>query len=129
MAAFLTSARTPCPGPRSLQTIHQIVSIRMLHVVPKRAGLPRRRFHDLRHSAASLRIASGVSLVEVSMLLGHSELRVIADLYSPSAATDGGKGRASDGRDSRIVGQAAIAMMAAAETVKFSRDFGAGDQT
>jgi len=104
----------------------------MLHVVPKRAGLPRRRFHDLRHSAASLRIASGVSLVEVSMLLGHSELRVIADLYSPSAATDGGKGRASDGRDSRIVGQIvgqAIAMMAAAETVKFSRDFGAGDQT
>ena len=33
-------------------------------------------------SAASLLIASGVELVEVSMLLGHSELRVTADLYS-----------------------------------------------
>jgi integrase len=44
--------------------------------------IPRMRFHDLRHSAASLLIASGVELVEVSMLLGHSELRVTADLYS-----------------------------------------------
>jgi integrase len=46
------------------------------------AELPRVRFHDLRHSAASLLIAEGVELVEVSMLLGHSELRVTADLYS-----------------------------------------------
>jgi integrase len=46
------------------------------------AKLPLVRFHDLRHSAASLLIAEGVDLVEVSMLLGHSELRVTADLYS-----------------------------------------------
>jgi integrase len=39
------------------------------------------RFHDVRHSAASLLIAAGVELVEVSMLLGHSELRVTADVY------------------------------------------------
>ena len=44
--------------------------------------LPRVRFHDLRHSAASLLIANGVELVEVSMLLGHSELRVTSDLYA-----------------------------------------------
>ena len=36
----------------------------------------------LRHSAASLLIARGVQLVEVSQLLGHSELRVTADLYT-----------------------------------------------
>lgn len=52
----------------------------MLHMLLERAGLPRRRFHDLRHSAASLLIAAGVELVEVSMLLGHSELRVTSDL-------------------------------------------------
>jgi integrase len=40
------------------------------------------RFHDLRHGAASLLIAEGVELVQVSQLLGHSELRVTADLYS-----------------------------------------------
>jgi integrase len=39
------------------------------------------RFHDLRHSAASLLIASGVELVEVSMLLGHAELRTTSDIY------------------------------------------------
>jgi integrase len=48
----------------------------------RRSEMPRMRFHDLRHSAASLLIADGVELVEVSMLLGHSELRVTADLYS-----------------------------------------------
>jgi integrase len=40
------------------------------------------RLHDLRHSAASLLIASGVELAEVSMLLGHSELRVTMDFYA-----------------------------------------------
>jgi integrase len=43
--------------------------------------IPRMRFHDLRHSAASLLIESGVELAEVSMLLGHSELRVTMDFY------------------------------------------------
>jgi site-specific recombinase XerD len=46
------------------------------------AMIPQVRFHDLRHSAASLLIAEGVELVEVSILLGHSELRVTADIYS-----------------------------------------------
>ena len=50
-----------------------------LHALLEAAALPRIRFHDLRHSAASLLIAAGVELVEVSMLLGHSELRVTAD--------------------------------------------------
>ena len=46
------------------------------------AKLPHVRFHDMRHSAASLLIAEGVDLVEVCQLLGHSELRVTADLSS-----------------------------------------------
>lgn len=56
--------------------------LRILYNVLDAAQLPRCRFHDLRHSAASLLIAAGVELVEVSMLLGHSEVRVTADLYS-----------------------------------------------
>lgn len=54
----------------------------VLHRLLSAAKLPRVRFHDLRHGAASLLIAAGVELVEVSMLLGHSELHVTADLYS-----------------------------------------------
>jgi integrase len=56
--------------------------LRALSAVLKAAKLRHVRFHDLRHSAASLLIAEGVELVEVSMLLGHSELRVTADLYT-----------------------------------------------
>ena len=57
---------------------------RVLDGLLKNANLPHIRFHDLRHSAASLLIARGIELVEVSQLLGHSELRVTADLYTPS---------------------------------------------
>jgi integrase len=62
--------------------LHPRNVLRTLHTILADAKLPRVRFHDLRHSAASLLIAEGVELVEVSMLLGHSELRVTADLYS-----------------------------------------------
>lgn len=55
---------------------------RVLGAILTTADLPHVRFHDLRHSAASLLIAEGVELVEVSKLLGHSELRITADLYS-----------------------------------------------
>ncbi len=48
---------------------------------PKRAPRLCRSPHDLRHSAASVLIAAGVELVEVSMLLGHAEIRTTADRY------------------------------------------------
>ncbi len=37
-------------------------------------GLPRRRFHDLRHSCGSLLAAQGVPLHEVQAILGHAQL-------------------------------------------------------
>ena len=46
------------------------------------ADIPRRRFHDLRHSAASILIAAGVELVEVSKLLNHSDIRITGTLYT-----------------------------------------------
>lgn len=39
------------------------------------------RFHDLRHSAATLLLALGVPLKEVSEILGHSSINITADLY------------------------------------------------
>jgi integrase len=62
--------------------LHPRNVLRTLHGLLEGASLPKARFHDLRHSAASLLIANGVELVEVSKLLGHSEIRVTADLYS-----------------------------------------------
>lgn len=45
-------------------------------------GLRRIRFHDLRHSAASLLLASGVSLKQIQEWLGHSNFSITADVYA-----------------------------------------------
>jgi integrase len=51
-----------------------------------RSGLPRTRLHDLRHTSASIGLASGESLLEVSRRLGHSSISVTADIYSTVSA-------------------------------------------
>lgn len=61
--------------------LHPRNVLRCLHSLLKSAGLPRMRFHELRHSAASILLATGTPLVEVSQLLGHSGIRITSDLY------------------------------------------------
>lgn len=46
------------------------------------AGLPNIRFHDLRHSAATLLFAMGVHPKIVQELLGHSSVAITMDVYS-----------------------------------------------
>jgi integrase len=48
----------------------------------ERAGLPRQRFHDLRHACASLLLAQGVSPRVVMEVLGHSQITLTLDTYS-----------------------------------------------
>ena len=45
--------------------------LHMLHRVLKRAGLPKVRFHDLRHTFATLALQNGVDIKTVSGMLGH----------------------------------------------------------
>ena len=47
-----------------------------------RAGLPRMRFHDLRHSCASLLLAQGVSPRVVMETLGHSQISLTMNTYA-----------------------------------------------
>jgi integrase len=46
------------------------------------AGLPKVRFHDLRHTAASLLAASGVHAKIAQTILGHSNFSTTMDVYS-----------------------------------------------
>jgi integrase len=46
------------------------------------AGLPRQRFHDLRHLCASLLLAQGVPARVVMEILGHSGIQITLDTYA-----------------------------------------------
>ena len=45
-------------------------------------GFRQIRFHDLRHSCASLLLANGVSLKHIQDWLGHSNFSTTADIYA-----------------------------------------------
>lgn len=47
----------------------------------QKAGLPDIRFHDLRHTAATLMLMNGIPLIVVSRRLGHSKPSVTLDIY------------------------------------------------
>jgi len=45
-------------------------------------GLPHIRFHDLRHSCASLLLANGVPMKQIQEWLGHSDFSTTANIYA-----------------------------------------------
>ncbi len=55
---------------------------RQLIRVLKRAGLPHIRFHDLRHTAATLLLSARVNPKVVSEMLGHASTTITLDIYS-----------------------------------------------
>lgn len=69
----------------------------------KAAGVPRVRFHDLRHTAASLLLAEGVPVTFVSQLLGHSNPHITLTTYAH--AMPGQESAAADAM-TRIMGRA-----------------------
>lgn len=56
--------------------------LRLLHKQLALAGLPRIRFHDLRHTAATLALLARVNPKVVSEMLGHASVSITLDLYS-----------------------------------------------
>lgn len=48
----------------------------------KKHNLPHIRFHELRHSCASMLIAMGWTLKDVQEWLGHSDIKMTANIYS-----------------------------------------------
>ena len=45
-------------------------------------GLKHIRFHDLRHSCASLMVMNGVPMKQIQERLGHSTFSTTADIYA-----------------------------------------------
>ena len=48
----------------------------------EKAGLRHIRFHDLRHSCASLLLANDVPMKQIQEWLGHSDISTTANIYS-----------------------------------------------
>ena len=68
---------SPTGGPISPDSV-----LHMLHRVLKRAGLPRVRFHDLRHTFATLALQNGVDVKTMSGMLGHFSAGFTLDTYA-----------------------------------------------
>ena len=51
-------------------------------MILKKNGLKQIRFHDLRHSCASLLIANGIPIKQIQEWLGHANFGTTADIYS-----------------------------------------------
>ncbi len=70
---FTTSVGTPIDKRNLIRTFHSIL---------KKAHLKPARFHDLRHSAATLLLIQGVHPRYVMDLLGHSDISLTMNTYS-----------------------------------------------
>jgi integrase len=69
----------PNPMGRERDMAYLCVSF---HKALERAGLPRMRIHDLRHTAATHLLTKGVHPKVVQDLLGHSTIAITLDTYS-----------------------------------------------
>jgi integrase len=75
---FPNTSGGPLYGPYVTRTMQRIMV---------QAGLEPRRFHDLRHTGASILHALGVDLKTIQAVLGHADYRMTANVYT--TAEDG----------------------------------------
>lgn len=68
---------SPNGGPISPDSV-----LNMLHRVLKRVGMEEIRYHDLRHTFATLAIQNGVDIKTVSQMLGHYSAGFTLDTYA-----------------------------------------------
>ena len=52
-----------------------------MQALQARAGVPRTRFHDLRHTGASVLSALGVEMRVIQEVLGHADYQLTANTY------------------------------------------------
>ena len=64
----------------------------------KENGLRRIRFHDLRHSCASLLLKEGVPMKQIQEWLGHSDISTTANIYAHLDSQSKNLERPDDGK-------------------------------
>jgi integrase len=69
---FTSTIGTPIDDRKILKEFNTLV---------KAAGLPKQRFHDLRHACISLLGAQGVQLKVIAEIVGHSDIRLTQNVY------------------------------------------------
>ena len=63
---------------------HIMEVFRLFKAACKKAGIRDLRFHDLRHTAATLMVTGGISLVTVSQILGHATIHMTMKYAHPT---------------------------------------------
>lgn len=76
---FTTETGAPFHGSDLLQHFHRWA---------KRAELPLIRFHDIRHTAATLMLANGRPIPAVSKILGHASVAITLTIYAHALEAD-----------------------------------------
>ena len=77
---FTTIATTP--KGRAGRPLDDRNLLRRWHAFSEATIGRRTRFHDLRHTAATLMLAQGVPLKVISEMLGHSGIQITSDIYT-----------------------------------------------
>lgn len=94
---FTTAIGTPMHGADVTRRLRRLLAD---------AGVPRMRFHDLRHGAATLMLAQGAPAREIMETLGHSTIKITMDIYThvlpasqrdTAARLDAALGQVADG--------------------------------
>jgi integrase len=99
----LERQRTLVDGPDVFPNMLPDVATYLFHALATRAGLEDVRLHDLRHTAATLALAAGVPIRDVSDMLGHSSPSVTLNVYGH--AIPEGPSRVADALDKALGGE------------------------
>ena len=79
MKSFLLFLLLPLQSYEILASLFYVSS--HFALLLKNNGLPHIRFHELRHSCASLLLNSGFTLKDVQEYMGHSDIQMTANIY------------------------------------------------